>query len=176
MASQAIRPIRIEGNIAYVPLTLGYEAIIDARDVEKVGGQCWRAMEVRRKDGSIYTVYAKRSVRERGKIRTIYLHRHLMDAPDGMDVDHRDGNGLNNRRANLRVATRAENMRNQRLSAANTSGYKGVVWSKAAGKWQAQIKFNKRTRVIGYFVSLEDAAAAYAIASAELHREFGRVA
>lgn len=176
MASRQIRPIRVEGNIAYIPLTLGYEAIIDAADVPLVEGWCWRAMVSRRKDGSVYTVYARRSFRLNGKMETAYLHRQVSGEVSGMDVDHLDGNGLNNRRANLRHATRSQNMHNQRISASNTSGYKGVVWSKAAQKWQAQIKINRKCKVIGYFVRVEDAADAYATASAALHKGFGRIA
>lgn len=174
MATRQIRPIRVEGNIAYIPLTLGYEAIIDAADVPLVDDWCWRAMVSRRRDGTVYTVYAKRSFRLNGKMKTAYLHRQIAGDVQGMDVDHCDGDGLNNRRANLRHATRSQNMHNQRLSAANTSGYKGVVWSKAASKWQAQIKVNRKCKVIGCFSRVEDAAAAYAAASADLHKGFGR--
>jgi hypothetical protein len=167
-----IRPIRIEGNIAYVPLTKGYEAIIDAADVHLVSGSNWFAQEYPR------SVYAKRSRKKRGVVQCIFLHRVLMGDPEGFEIDHINGNGLDNRRSgekgNLRVATKAQNGRNQRLFSSNTSGYKGVSFHKQASKWDARIMVDGKSRRLGLFSTPKDAAAAYAKASAELHGEFGR--
>lgn len=175
MAKKAIRPIRIEGNVAYVPLTQGYEAIIDAADVPLVCDRVWSAQVRRRPDGSIRTVYAFQMRGPRGACRMFYMHRVIADIPCGMVADHIDGNGLNNSRANLRCATYLENGRNMRLSAANSSGQKGVYWAKREKRWVAEI-WNGRKVGLGYFASREDAASAYAKASAELHGEFGRLA
>lgn len=169
-----MRKIRIEGVVAFVPLTQGYEAIIDAADAPLVDGWRWCAIVARRADGTVRSVYAVRNDGPRGKARLVYMHRVIAGTPDGMDTDHISGNGLDNRRENLRVATRAQNQHNRSLQSNNTSGAKGVTWSKEKGKWLAQITIREKNRSLGYFQTIEDASAAYAAASAELHGEFGR--
>lgn len=165
------RPIRVDGDIAYVTLTKGYEAVIDAADVHLVEGWSWYALIKQR------TVYACRSDYSDGRLRKVRMHRALMAAQDGFEVDHRNGNGLDNRRSsNLRLATPAQNQHNQRLSRSNTSGFKGVCWDKGAGKWMAYINLGGKGRYLGRYETPELAHAAYAAASAELHGEFGRAA
>ena len=177
MATQEIRPIRVKGNVAYVALTKGYEAIIDAIDVPLVAGRNWCSWVARRPDGTIKTVYAvSRAPIGNGKRRTIYMHRLISAAPSALEVDHADGDGLNNVRNNLRTATKAQNAHNQRMAINNTSGVKGVSFSKAKEKWLVRITVNNRRLVVGHFSALEDAAAAYASASALLHGDFGRTA
>ena len=156
------RPIRICGDVAYVPLTRGYEAIIDAADVPLVEGHNWHA-----KPGG-NTVYAK------GKFCncTLLLHRLIMEAPFGFSVDHKDGDGLNNKRCNMRIVTHSQNMHNMRINKNNTSGLKGV--DLVSGKWRARIKLNRKTMNLGLFASPEEAHAAYCTASRKLHGEFGR--
>lgn len=176
MASKQIRPIRVEGNVAYVTLTKGYEAIIDAADVPLVQHWLWHAHVVKRRDGSIRGVYARRNEFIDGKKSPIYLHRSLMGRPSEVEVDHRDGDGLNNRRGNLREATHAENQCNGGLRDDNTSGFRGVYWNQTRGKWYASIGVDGKRLYLGAFEALPDAAAAYAEASARLHGEFGRVA
>lgn len=161
-----IRPIRIEGNIAFVPLTRGYEAIIDAADAEFVGQWNWCAHV---KDRTVYAIRAHKG-------RSLYLHRALTQAEKGLEVDHRDGDGLNNRRENLRVGTTSQNQFNSRRPSNNKSGYKGVFWDKRAKKWRAAIKKDRVCRELGFFETPEQAYWAYCEASAELHGEFGRVA
>jgi hypothetical protein len=168
MAVQEIRPIRVEGNVAYVTLTQGYVAVIDAADVPLVEGRNWCAKVKAR------SVYAKRIDWSSGKPRTIYLHRFLMEAPDAMEVDHRDGNGLNNSRINLRVATPHQNTLNRRLSRRNTSGFKGVRWVEHCQRWRATIGLNGKQYHLGVFPTPEEAYAAYCEANANLHRDFGR--
>lgn len=164
------RPIRIDGDVAYVPLTKGYEAVIDAADVPLVGQYNWCAAV------KPHTVYARRTDGSTGKERTVLLHRVLMGEPDGLEVDHRDGDGLNNRRDNLRVATNAQNQHNQRTRNDNSSGFKGVSWYGRGKKWQVRIKLNGKQRHIGYHATPEEAHAAYAAASERLHGDFGRIA
>jgi hypothetical protein len=161
-----IRPIRIEGNIAYVPLTKGYEAIIDADDVQLVSAFNWTAF-VRP-----HTVYACR--RDYPSNKTILLHRFLIGQSCKYQVDHCDCNGLNNMRENLREATPSQNQHNKRRSLANKSGFKGVRWHERAQKWNARIHANGTEVYLGLFDSPQLAHAAYARASAELHGEFGR--
>lgn len=171
------RPIRIEGEVAFVPLTQGYEAVIDAADIGLVNGVNWRAHVERRADGSIINVYAVRWAGiQNGKRRYVAMHRVIAETPDGMETDHKDANGLNNRRHNLRSATTAQNQHNARMPTHNTSGIKGVCPDRRRGNWRAQIVLSGRQIFLGSFSNIEDAAAAYAKASAKLHGEFGRAA
>ncbi len=170
--NRSIKPIRVEGNIAYVPLTKGYEAIIDAEDVPLIDGRSWHVMEQNGKCGNVRTVYA---VSEKNG-KTERLHRTIFGLThEKIVVDHIDCNGLNNRKSNLRLATASQNSMNRRIHCNNSSGYKGVSWFKPHGYWMARIQRNKVSVFLGNFNTPEDAAAAYARASAEMHREYGRL-
>jgi hypothetical protein len=167
MASKAIRPIRVEGNFAYVPLTQGHEAVIDAQDVPLVSGWNWCAA----RSGS--TFYAIR--RDNRAKTTIRMHRVIMGAaaPEVL-VDHRDGNGLNNVRKNIRVATKGQNNRNVRTQARSKSGFKGVTHHAESGKWRARIRANGALVSLGLFKDAASAHDAYCRASAKLHGGWGR--
>lgn len=99
----------------------------------------------------------------------VYMHRLLTEAPDGIDVDHANGNGLDNRRGNLRLATRSQNQGNMRTRRGKR--FKGVTFYKRTGKWMARIQH----RHLGYFETEEEAAAAYNEAAAETWGEFARL-
>jgi hypothetical protein len=170
LAARQLRPIRIEGGLAYVPLTKGYEAVIDAADVPLVSGYNWCALERE------HTVYAVRTVKNAiVKNAMVRMHRTILSAPTGVQVDHVDCNGLNNRRANLRLATPAQNSCNRRRSRANRSGYKGVSFHSGKNKWQSAIRINGIKKHLGYFASAEAAYQAYVAANPAAHGEFGRV-
>jgi hypothetical protein len=165
-----IREIKVEGNVAFVPLTLGYEAVIDADDAPLVMGFNWSA----RVDGE--NVYAHRTETVSSSSlqrRRVYLHRVIMGEPSGMQVDHIDCDGLNNRKENLRQATHQQNTHNARIAKHNTSGFKGV-W-RARNKWRAQIRDGGKKISLGCFDTPEEAHAAYRKASGDLHGSFGRV-
>jgi hypothetical protein len=112
--------------------------------------------------------YAVRS--ENGQV--LLMHRGVLDAPPGVEVDHINRNGLDNRRANLRLATRAENTRNAKLSKRNTSGFRGVSCDRFTGRWLAIVRSDRRTYRLGSFATPEEAAIAYDFAAAALHGEF----
>lgn len=169
-SSRVKRPIRIDGNVAYITLTNGHTAIIDAADAPLVDGFNWFS----RGDGN--TTYALRNENTGTKRRTLYLHRLLMSDPDGAQVDHVNGDGLDNRRSNLRLASAQQNVFNQRLSRKNTSGLKGVSRVKATGKWCAKITLNGKSKHLGYYATVELAHAAYVHASLTMHGVFGRAA
>jgi hypothetical protein len=160
------RPIRIEGEIAYVPLPDGTEAIIDAEDAELVGKHNWCL-----NSGYVMTTLPLGS----GKYRALLLHRLVMGEPEGKMVDHRNGNKLDNRKAFLRPATVAENGSNQGIPRHNTSGRKGVSWHKDLKKWQASIQHEGKKLHLGYFTDLEEAAQAYCQAALKHHGEFARI-
>jgi len=163
MAKRVVRPIRIEGNIAYIPLTLGYEAVIDAADVPLVDGVNWWA---RPKAKTVDAVRRSRAV-------TIYLHRVIISAPhQGKEVDHIDRNGLNNRRSNLRPVTSAQNKWNVGLRSDNTSGLKGAFWDKSRQNWIARISVNNVGKHLGRFDTAEAAHAAYAAEAKRIRGDF----
>lgn len=103
-----------------------------------------------------------------------YLHRILMDCPEDMQVDHVDGNGLNNTRANLRIASPSQNVHNKGMCHNNTSGYKGVYWSRERNRWFAKIVVSGREFKRGYFHNVHDAALAYASLAEQKMPEFCR--
>jgi hypothetical protein len=108
-----------------------------------------------------------------GKTRQ-HLHRLIADIPDNMETDHIDGDKLNNRRSNLRVATRKNNNQNRRAWGV-TSKYKGVAWKKQTRKWCALIGVDKKRIHLGYFLSETDAALAYDTAAKQFFGEYARL-
>ena len=168
----APREIRIEGDLAWVPLTKGREAVIDAADVPMVADKHWHAQL-----GGKYSAYAVTNGREPdGRRSLVALHRFILQPPDGMVVDHIDGDGLNNRRSNLRVATRRQNNCNRGAASNNKSGFKGVFFKASQNKWAAQVKLAGKPLHLGYFLTKDEARAAYSEAAARLHGDFARVA
>jgi hypothetical protein len=99
------------------------------------------------------------------------MHRLIMAAPDGIGVDHINGDGLDNRRANLRLASQRDNSANMAVRASSATGFKGVSWKRRNRKWQAQIG---RT-YLGIFASAEEAARAYDHAAREAWGEFAHL-
>lgn len=170
MAGMKIRPVKVIRNTVFVPLTKGYEAIIDLSDLPEIGRYNWRALVTPR------SVYAIRSDYSGGGTKTVLMHRCIAAPPDGFEVDHIDSNGLNNRRYNLRLATRGENNWNARRAKNNKSGFKGVVWHPKSSRWRAVIKTNGAQRTIGYFQTPEEAHFAYCKAAFAERGEFARVA
>lgn len=145
-----------------IPLTKGMSAVIDASDASLVAGSKWRASQAGRKWYAATT---------RGG-RTVYLHRLLMGEPKGvLLVDHRDNDGMNNRRSNLRLANKSLNGANSSLSVRNKSGYKGVSLVRTS-RWCAKITHLGRVRSLGYYDSPEEAFAAYSAAARDAHGEF----
>lgn len=104
----------------------------------------------------------------------VLMHRLILGDRPGFDVDHINHNGLDNRRVNLRWATRRQNVANQLIARTNTSGYKGVSWHKKTKKWRAQIGDRHGRSHLGYFATAEDAAHAYDLAAIERWGEFAR--
>ena len=165
------RHIRTEGDIAYVPLTRGYEAVIDVADVHLVDQYNWCAQVCR---GHVYAIrHSARDLVTR-KQTLIIMHRVITGAPSEMEVDHQDRDGLNNRRSNLRVCTRSQNAFNRKRSIANTSGVKGVFFEKEYGKWIAYVCVDGFNARIGRFDTLAEAAAARSGAAAVMHGKFAR--
>lgn len=103
------------------------------------------------------------------------MHREIMQAPAGMVVDHIDGNGLNNRRSNLRLCTRMQNSRNRRKNRDSTTEFKGVWRDKRTGRCYAQIRFKGKNLYVGVFDTAIEAARAYDRKALELFAEFAHL-
>jgi hypothetical protein len=104
---------------------------------------------------------------------TLQMHQMILEVPEGMVVDHINNDGMDNRSANLRPATPAQNSYNRKkLSKQCNSKYKGVCWYKGYLKWQARITFEKKRIHLGYFKNEIDAAKAYDEAAKKYHGEF----
>lgn len=149
-----------------IPLTQGKFAVVDDEDYEKVS--CWNWYYVTGKGWK--TGYAVRNEYSDGGQRQIRMHRVILNVPEGVEVDHRDLDGLNNRKRNLRVATRAQNNTNQGLRKDSKSGFKGVSWDQG-GKWRARIRGLQQ---IGMFDSPIEAARAYDSTARAVFGEFAR--
>lgn len=153
------------GSTREVPLSQGLVALVDEADFAKVmAAGSWHAHF----DG--WTYYARRNVWRDGKCHTVRMHNFITG---WSYVDHVNGDGLDNRRANLRQATRGQNMANRRTPRTNRSGFKGVAKHRS-GRWQARIWHERRMRSLGLFATPEDAARAYDAAAKELFGEFAR--
>jgi len=151
-----------------IKLTQGKYAMVDDCDFEELSKHKWYA----EKSGN--TFYAARGVTvDVNQQKIIKMHRVILglSSPDVL-CDHIDGNGLNNTRANIRSCTRNQNQMNKRLSAKNTTGFKGVCLNKKTGKFYAQIKVGRKNKYLGYFDCPLKAAKAYNCAAKKLHGEF----
>jgi hypothetical protein len=152
-----------------IRLPSGLIAVVDEADYKNVASAGpWHAAPCGTQ------MYVQRSVRKPGAKRTTEqrLHTFLTGWPL---VDHRNGNGLDNRRSNLREATPAQNSANARLSRQSTSGFKGVTWYKRCSRWRAHIKVDQEQRHLGYFDDATEAAKAYDAAALEAFGAFARL-
>lgn len=120
------------------------------------------------------TFYAYRGIKlSNGKWTTQQMHRFLMDVADSkIEVDHIDGNGLNNQKYNLRLAAHQQNMQNRKVHKNNTSGFKGVSWNKSKQKWVAHISINGKLTYLGRYLTPEEASLVYESKARELFGEF----
>lgn len=107
-----------------------------------------------------------------------FMHKVINQTPIGFQTDHINGNKLDNRRVNLRNATKSQNQANTRIYKNNKTGFKGVIFSRAKDKtkpYQAQIKYHKKNIFLGCFKTAEEAAYAYNNEAMKLHGEFARL-
>lgn len=160
-------PLLLRGDAVVVPLTKGRYATVSASDYPMVSNDIWFCIEC--VDGH---KYAARS--ERG--RFVLMHRVVAGTPDHLLTDHIDGNGLNNRRSNLRNATPTQNQINRGSTRGSSSRFKGVVKCKRSGKWLSRINLGGgREHHLGVFSEETDAAKAYDDQARVHHGEFARM-
>ena len=159
--------------MAEIPLTQGMVTIVDEEDLDFLNQWKWCvSREDKGEENKIY--YAVRGWRQGPKQKRICLHQLLIDVPRGKEIDHKDGDGLNNRRSNLRICNHQQNICNQRKQANASSIYKGVSWHKRNEKWEAYIGIGKK-KYLGNFQDEEQAALAYNQAAIINFGEFARL-
>lgn len=152
-------------------LTRGQVALVDDEDYDRINTFKWQA-RVRE-----HTTYATRHPRKDGTRQMVYMHREVLCVDE--EVDHIDGNGLNNQKANLRTANKAENAQNKRkvrnvLGVETSSPYKGVCFDKRRDKWRALIRVRGFRKFLGRFDTDKEAAYAYDEAARKFFGNFAR--
>lgn len=149
-----------------IGLTKGFSAVVDEEDFEWLSAWNWFALKKRDSfyaARSLYLPEGKRSI-------PIYMHRVILHVTDKrVEVDHRDGNPLNNRRSNLRKATHGQNLQNCTIRVHNTSGFVGVFFNKITGKFYCRV----RRKTVGTFGTPEEAANARDEVARKEFGEFG---
>lgn len=157
-----------------ITLTQGKVALVDNADFEHFNQWKWQA---RKKPNNKW--YAVRSEGyPKQKQKTVFMHREILNAPEGMEPDHINGDGLDNRRENLRISTHTQNIWNSRKRRDNSSGYKGVTRYNKKGvkkRWVARIQYDKRRIYLGSYERRESAARAYDAAAKRLYGKFANL-
>lgn len=154
-----------------VPVGARHVALVDSCDGELVGQHAWYLMK-----GATGKLYAYTRVAS----RSVFMHRLIAGTPDGLATDHANGDGLDNRRRNLRPATKSQNGANagkhrRADGRPSSSPFKGVTWDRSRNKWQAKISIGGRTKGLGRYGSPVAAAAAYDAAAEALWGEFAQL-
>lgn len=149
-----------------IHLPCGRAVMVDDDDMPLVSSFRWRAQADKRRPGQLDAVVTGQI--SRGDF--MQMHRLIMRPPEGMVIDHINGNVLDNRRQNLRICTVAENNRNRAKLRTNKSGYKGVFWD--VSSYRAAITCDGRKTYLGRFATAEAAHAAYVQAAMKLHGSF----
>jgi len=143
-----------------INLTKGKQAVVDDEDYPELSKHKWMF------SGSGYASRTNKS---------ILMHRVIMSAPRGLEVDHINMDKLDNRKENLRLCTPTQNRMNTGLRSNNKTGYKGVFYYKRTGKYAVAIAYLKKRIHLGYYDSAEEAALVYNKKSKELYGEFARL-
>lgn len=157
-------------NMREIQLTQGKVALVDDEDFEYFNQWKWHAI----KSGNTFYAYRNQKINDR--YEQIKMHRLILGITDSIVLaDHRDLNGLNNQKYNLRIATKAQNNANRRAAKNGVSKYLGVNWLPDRKKWKAEIRKDGKNKHLGRFKNEIDAAMAYNKAAMEVHGEFAHL-
>jgi hypothetical protein len=154
-----------------IKLTQGQVALVDDEDYDWLNQWKWYAAW----NKTTKSFYAVRTDYSTGKQKEIRMHRVILNAPKGIDCDHKDGNTLNNQKYNLRLDPEKRNNQNARMRSDNISGYRGIAWDKKYSKWSARINFQGKRYFLGYFDIAKDAAKKRNEEALKLHGEFAKL-
>lgn len=149
-----------------ITLTQNKIALVDDEDYALVSQFKWHACYDKSKDG-----WYARSSRGKGPPGLVNMHRLIMQ-PGQLEVDHVNGDSLDNRRSNLRLCTRRQNSMNQKNHKNSTSKYKGVSWYTRENCWRAAITVYGNYKLLGYFDNEKEAAQAYRVAAQKYFGEY----
>lgn len=155
-----------------ISLSRGKLAMVDDEDFDKIGHLKWYASSTNK--GKVFYA-ARHTSRKSSKHKVIYMHRILLSCPEGMEVDHVDGNGLNNQKSNLRICSHHQNMCHSRKRPDVSSRFKGVHKPSKIKGWIAKIEIKGKVTTIGTFQSEIAAAMAYNEAAIKFHGEFANL-
>ena len=157
-----------------IPLTQGYVTIVDEDDYHWLIRFKWCTGKARTKM-PIARRAAKRGEGMGSKFKEIMMHRLIMGDPEGYQIDHINGDTLDNRKVNLRICTRTQNMVNQKNRSSNKTGFKGVSANKQIGGFDSFISGpGHKQRNLGHFKTAEEAALAYDSSARAMHGNFAR--
>lgn len=150
-----------------IPLTRGKFAIVDDEDFEWLSKKSWYAFF----NGWIFYAATNKSIKIDKTRKTFLMHRIILNPLAEMQIDHKNGNGLDNRRNNLRICIQEENNRNK-IGKSHSSIYKGVTWDKNRNCWKAAISKQNKIINLGRFKDEKEAAFAYNFMAVKLGGEF----
>lgn len=156
----AVAEIQVGGRSYHGRLSMSAVAFVDDEDLPLVSGFSWTVARRQRRTYAVAIIGG----------RHVLMHRLIR--PGVEQIDHRNGNGLDNRRANLRPVDYEQNQQNARKRGFASSRFKGVAFHRAAGRWEAYIQKHGRKQHLGLFDTEEDAAAAYNAEASETFGEF----
>lgn len=160
------------GDVTKIKLTQGQWAVIDTADIPSVQAHRWHAVWAPTAHG----FYAGSNIRKcNGTQKSIKMHQLILPLENTLQVDRINGDGLDNRKINLRPATPTQNQYNRGRQRNNTSGFTGVSFKKSCSKWQARITLNGKLLFLGYFDSPRAAYSAYRKSAEKYHGEFAKL-
>jgi hypothetical protein len=154
--------------VRLIPLDQGKYAIVDVDDYERLAKYKWQLHS----NGHTFYAFRSSTTADATKGQRVWMHREVIDIPEGLVCDHINRKGLDDRKANVRPATRSQNSCNARKRAKTSSRYRGVSRDAMSNRYRAQIKVNGRNIYLGMFDDQEQAAKAYDAAAKEYHGEF----
>ena len=150
------------------------KCLVDDEDYEMLKDYKWNESTGTGGKGYARTAFTNRTLFPNKRQVHVSMHNTIMWCPKGLVIDHINGNILDNRRSNLRIATYSQNRCNSKKDSANTSGFHGVYWSRHIGKWRAQIGVNRKVFSLGASRNIRNCVVAYRLFAKLLHGKYSK--